>query len=308
MTTNVLQTVKGALTPEVTAEAASRLGEQPAALGTAVQALIPGVFRLLSRRAAEAGGPEALLAAIRKGGVAFALNDPLGRLPVGGGANLSALGDDGPALATRAAEFAGVSPASGEALTAMIAPLALSALARTAPPPLNAETLGRTLREQDNNIDRGFPPGFTLGAPEPVVATPGPASPKPALPEPSQPGPAPVEPASTAGPSTTSVTESIAPEPAPTPIAQTPEPTIRMAEPAPAPPIQPPMRQSPREDDGPGGSGGLPRWLLPLLAALILLVVTYALYRGLAGGDQDEPALVPTVPSDTVPSASVPPS
>ena len=241
MTPNVVQIVQGALTPEVTAGAAERLGEQSGAVATALAAAVPAVFALLGRRGGEAGGPEALLAAIRSGGVAFSLNDPLARLRP---EEAAVLGEDAPALGRRVADFAGVGADAGEALVGMATPLALGALARTAPPPLNAETLGRTLREQANNIDRALPPGFTLGAPD-VVPTPAPAP--PAVPSEVQ-------------------------------QAEVADRAAAFAGPQPIPAAQPPAATKPAPAAS-GESGGAPKWALLLLAVLVLLAVAFVVMR-----------------------------
>ena len=269
MTPNVVQIVQGALTPEVTAGAADRLGEGPAAVGTALSAVTPGVFTLLNRRAQEEGGPEALLGAIRSGGVAFSLNDPLGRLPAGGAEPSEVLGPEGAALAQRAADYAGVGAASAAALVGMVTPLALGALARTAPPPLNAETLGRTLREQANNIDRAFPPSFTLGGPDPQAPPAASAAPAP------RPAPAPTAP----DPDRVLAAEAAA--------ASGGGEAVLFPAPGPAPVVQPPATQPAQ-----AAAGGMPKWLLPLLAALVLLVLAFVLLRAL-GGDDRAPAPAP---------------
>ena len=266
MTPNVVQIVQAALTPEVTAAAAERLGEQPGAVAAALGAAGPGVFALLTRRAGETGGPEALLAAIRGGGVAFSLNDPLGRLKTDDASEAAVLGEDGSALAQRVADFAGVEAVSGAALVGMVTPLALGALARTAPPPLNAETLGRTLREQGNNIDRAFPPGFTMGAPDVGLSAQREAAPAASAAPPSS------------GPDRVMAAEAAA--------ASGGGEAVLFPAPGPAPAAQPPARTA-----GAPSEGGLPKWLLPLLAALILLGAAFVLMRML--GDEPGPTVAP---------------
>jgi hypothetical protein len=197
------------------------------------------------------------------------LNDPLSRLTLDGAGAETVLGDDGQALGRRAADFAGVGEAAGAALVGMVTPLALGALARTAPPPLNAETLLRTLREQANGIDRALPPGFTLGAPEraPEAAA---ATPSPPADDREQ-----VEVADRAA---------------------------AFAGPQVIPPVQPPAA-SPRADVSAGESRGLPKWALLLLALLVLLVLAFIAMRvtdgrilGGASGEEAEPAAAESAP------------
>lgn len=254
MTSNVVQIVMGALNPQVVTVAAERLGETPDAVATALNAAVPGAFRLLGVRGGEEGGPEALLAAIRAGGVAFSLADPLGRLPAAGADAETVLGEDGRALGERVADFAGLGGASGGALVAMVTPLALGALARTAPPPLNADTLRRTLTEQANAVDRALPPGFTLGGPQALAAS-----------------------TSAAPPSDTDQVRVV-------------DRATAFAGPSVIPPVQPPATAP--AASAPAGSAGLPKWLLPLLAVLILLAVVFVLIRNL-GGDERAPAPAP---------------
>ena len=268
MTPNVVDIVQGALGPEVLTAAGERLGEDPNALGRAVGAAVPAVLWRLIERGRGPDGAEALLGAMRRTGAARALGDPLGRLQADARPDADLLGED---FSGELARFARIGGDSAAALLAMITPLGLGGLARIAPTPLNPDTLGRTLREQQNNVERAFPPGFDLRGAEPVALGAAPA-PETATPTPAAPAAAPM-------------------------VVTTPflEPVADTAPQQPIPILQPGAASAPASS----GGGGLPKWLLPLLAALILLGVAFALLRGLTSRESPEP--VPAASATSTP-------
>lgn len=274
MTPNAVAIVQGALGPEVLAPICERLGEDPAAIARAVSAGAPAVLQRLIARGREPGGAEALLAAIRSTGAARSLADPLARLQPDGRPDTDLLGAD---MSGALAAFSGTSLGAAAALLAMLTPLSLGALARLAPTPLNPDTLGRTLSEQSNNVERAMPPGFDPAA-EP--------SDTPAA---SQPAAAPL----VADPMETASAGAVM-EGAP----------VMFPTPGPVPIVQPPARTD--APATPTGQGGLPKWLLPLLAALILLaVLTLALRQ--AADDEPEPSAPPSAGSAPTPVGSAQP-
>jgi hypothetical protein len=252
--------VQGALGPEVLLQAGERLGEEPNALGRAVGAAAPAVLWRLIERGRAPGGADALLASMRRTGAARALADPLGRLQRDGRADTDLLGED---FAGRIAAFARIGEGSAGAVLAMLTPLGLGALARIAPTPLNADTLGRTLREQENNVERAFPPGFELsGAEAPTLAPEPEARPL-------------VETTAEAAQAHRNPEAAAASEPRPE-LPSTP---------GPAPAAQPPAATAAARE----GGAGMPKWLLPLLAALVLLAVVITVVRGM-GAEETAPS------------------
>ena len=259
MTPNVVSLVQGALGPEVLVEAGERLGEEPNALGRAVGAAAPAVLWRLIERGRAPGGADVLLAAMRRTGAARALSDPLGRLQTDAQGDPDLLGED---FAGRLAAFARIGEGSAGALLAMLTPLGLGALARIAPTPLNADTLGRTLREQENNVERAFPPGFDINGPEEPVVAPAPGG---------------QTSASTDGADRVMAVEAAA--------ASGGGEAVLFPAPGPAPATQHPATTTPASDAG----ADLPKWLLPLLAALILLVVIVFVVRSM-GAEEITPS------------------
>ncbi|MBW3616786.1 MAG: DUF937 domain-containing protein [Proteobacteria bacterium] len=270
MTPNVVDLVQGALGPDMLSRAGERLNEEPNALGRAAGAAVPAVLWRLIERGRAPGGADALLGAMRRTGAARALADPLSRLQAGARPDPDLLADD---LEDRLAGFARIRPESAAALLAMLTPLALGAFARIAPTPLNADTLGRTLREQENNVERAFPPGFDLRGAEP----PTPA----AAPE-----------RASAAVTADAVDRVVAAE-----AAAASGGGEAVLFPAPAPAAQPPATPAPASTS----SGGLPGWLLPLLAALILLGVLFFLLRGFFDTQAVGPAAAPIPPGAAAP-------
>lgn len=250
MSTTALDLIGGALGPQVLADAAERLGEPPAALWRFVGAGAPLVVQRLIERGTAPGGAEALLGAMRRTGAARALADPLSRLEPGARPDPELTGDDLPA---RLAAYAGVREESAAALVSMLTPLALSAVARIAPTPLSPDTLTQTLRALAASVSRALPPDLEAAAPR--TAT---------------------EPA-------TSPTVTADPEPAEVAVVPTPflEPVADTAPPQPVPIIQPPAAApdvgTPRR---PGANSSL-RWLLIVVALLVVLALAWVLMRNL---------------------------
>lgn len=269
MSTAALDLIQGALGPQVLADAAERLSEEPAALGRFVGAGVPAVLGLLIERGTAPGGAEALLAAMRRTGAARALADPLSRLERGAQPDPDLVGDD---LSARLANYAGVSESSAAALTAMLTPLALGAVARIAPTPLTPETLARTLREQAAEVRSAVPPGFDAAGEAQAALASAPATEAPAAGEPV-----------------------VVPTPFLEPVADT-------APPQPIPVVQPPAAVPDAPAPTASGGGGLSRWLLIAVALLMVLALAYVLLGNLGAG---EPGDSPAEPSGTsAPAAS----
>lgn len=258
MTPNVVTIVQEALRPEVLVGAGERLGVEPNALNRAATAAVPAVLRRLIARGGAPGGTEALLAAMRETGAARALADPLGRLQPDARPDAALLGDD---LSGRLAVFGGLGVEAASALLAMVTPLALGAFARIAPTPLTPDTLGRTLREQENNVDRAFPPGFDLGGADAAPAAPAPQA------------------ASASAGAAEAADRVIMAESA---AVSGGGEAVLFPAPGPALEARPPAAQPPAGSPS-GSGGGLPKWLLPLLAALLLLAIVIFAFRSLSG-------------------------
>jgi hypothetical protein len=257
VSTAALDLIKGALGPQVLADAAERLGEEPAAVSLFVTAGAPAVLGRLMERGTASSGAEALLGAMRRMGAARALADPLSRLEPGGQPDPDLVGEG---LSDRLGRYAGVGEGSAAALTAMLTPLVLGAVARIAPTPLTPDTLARTLREQEAGVARALPLGFDAAetsAPTPAAApTPAPAAPT---------------------------------EPVAVPFL---EPVADTAPPQPIPVVQPPAAvpdATPAKNSG--GGGGATRWLLIAVAVLLVLALLAVLLGNLSAADaRDSPA------------------
>jgi hypothetical protein len=271
VSTDALDLIQGALGPQVLADAAERLGEQPAALGRFVGAGVPAVLQRLIERGTAPGGAEALLGAMRRTGAARALADPLARLEPGAQPDSELVGDD---LPGRLAAYAGVGGEAAAALTAMLTPLALGAVARIAPTPLTPDTLARTLREQEAAVARALPPGFDQAAAAPAASAPPHA--------------------------TAPSAEMVSPVVVPTPLL---EPVADTAPPQPVPIAQPPAAVPDAGTGAPAG-GGVSRWLLIAVALLMVLALLWVLMGNLGAGDTGRSPAEPAAPASEAAPAS----
>jgi hypothetical protein len=155
---DIVETVTGALSADMVQQVAEATGETPEATGAALNALAPGVLRLLGERARDPGGAAEIVAAIRETNPASTLNDPRALVvspPAAGTERV--LGEGGAALALRVADHAAVRPESAALLERLMLPLALGAVARMVSVPLGAENLQRLFRDQQGAIDRADP-------------------------------------------------------------------------------------------------------------------------------------------------------
>lgn len=273
MAFNIVELVKGRISDRMLGRLGDAVGMDGTQTSIAMGGALPGLLGGLAGAAERPGGASALLDGIRGaddsllGGTDAMLDEGRGdELAERGGSLLdSLLGRDATAkLAGALGSFTGLGGAKGGSLLGMLAPVVVGALkGRVADDGLDADGFGSMLSSQRANIDAAMPEGFAdtlrsegffdsigAGEPAPATRTDGPtAPPLPGAAEPAPPGPAPA-----------------------------PRSVETNATPAPAP-------ASERE----GGSGGLPKWVIPVAALVVLGALALFL---LGGGDEDNEAVV----------------
>ncbi|HKR86875.1 MAG TPA: OmpA family protein [Phenylobacterium sp.] len=176
---NLIQTVMGALTPNVTARLADAMGESPSALTTGLGAAAPALLAGALQRSATPAGARSLLDQVNQtvangnplddlGAVAGDESARAAYLSHGQSVASSLLGGEGNAVTSAIASHAGLGMASAAKILGLAAPLVMGAIARLAGPAPTAGGLQTLLSGQRPSILGALPAGlgslFGLGA------------------------------------------------------------------------------------------------------------------------------------------------
>jgi outer membrane protein OmpA-like peptidoglycan-associated protein len=189
MAFNILDAVKGFITPDIIARAASYLRESDSSVSRAVSGLVPAALAGITQRA-ESGGADTvfqLAQAARNSGIL----DQMGNVfsSTGGGIPESApqwlngiFGDKVGAIANSIAQFAGIKGSSAASLLGSIVPMALGLLGRhAADTGMSASGLASFLSSQKSSFLNAIPGGLNLSGilgPTPATVHEEPKKPK----------------------------------------------------------------------------------------------------------------------------------
>ncbi len=170
MAFNILDAVKGFLTPDTVGKAASYLGESDSSIGRALSGLIPASLLGITGKAEMDGGDSILDLAKRalNTGILNNLGDTFssagGGIPESSPGLLSAvLGDKVGGIANAIAQFAGIKGSSAASLLGSIVPLVLGVLGKHAGDTgLSGSGLLSLLSGQKSNFQNALPGGLNL--------------------------------------------------------------------------------------------------------------------------------------------------
>lgn len=183
MAFNILDAVKGFLTPDMIGKAASYLGESDTSIGKAVSGLIPAALAGITQKA-EAGGADTVLDLAKKsfdsgilGNLANTFSHEGGGIPEAAPGLLNGiLGDKVGGIANAIAQFAGIKGSSAASLLGSVMPLALGLLGKhSAETGLSGGGLLNLLSSQKAGFMSAIPAGLNLSgllgtAPRPAMA------------------------------------------------------------------------------------------------------------------------------------------
>ena len=179
MAFNILDAVKGFLTPDILSRAASFMGEPETSVSKALNGLIPASLLGITQKA-ESGGAQAILDAANKANNTGILNSLASAYSAGGGGIpdfapgllSSVLGDKVGGIANAIAQFAGVKGSSAATLVGSVVPLILGLIGKHASGNnLNASDLSGMLSRQKSAFMNALPPGLNLSGVVPGVVT-----------------------------------------------------------------------------------------------------------------------------------------
>jgi outer membrane protein OmpA-like peptidoglycan-associated protein len=188
---NLIQTVMGVFTPNVTSRFADAMGESPAAVTTGLGAAAPALLAGALQRSATPAGARTLLDQVNQAtsggnpldGLSAVAGDESARsafLTHGQGLSSALLGGDSNAVTSAVASHAGIGMGSAAKLLGLAAPLVLGAIARAAGPAPTATGLQSLLGSQRAGILSALPAGlgslFGLGQSTAGAASRGAAS------------------------------------------------------------------------------------------------------------------------------------
>lgn len=168
---NLVQTVLGAVTPELAARLASLFGESTGSVSKGLSAGAPALLAGALQQSSTAGGAEKLLSLV---GDAVAGGNPIDRLPTllgdeaartglmsqGRGFADGLLGANTGAAADSLASFAGLKAGSATQILSLAAPLVLGAIGKALGPSPSASGLQSLLADQRASILGALPPGL----------------------------------------------------------------------------------------------------------------------------------------------------
>lgn len=170
MAFNILDAVKGFLTPDMIGKAASYLGESDTSIGKAVSGLIPTALAGITQKA-EAGGADTVLDLAKKsfdsgilGNLANTFSHEGGGIPEAAPGLLSGiLGDKVGGIANAIAQFAGIKGSSAASLLGSVMPLALGLLGKhSSETGLSGSGLLNLLSSQKASFMSAIPAGLNL--------------------------------------------------------------------------------------------------------------------------------------------------
>lgn len=171
MSFNILDAVKGYLTPEMIGSAASFLGESDSSVGKALTGLVPAALAGITQKAESAGGADLVLGLAKKafdsgilGSLASNFTSGGGGIPEGAPALLQGvLGHHVGGIGNAIAQFAGIKGSSAASLLGSVLPLALGLLGKhSADSGLSGGGLLSMLASQKSSIMSALPAGLNL--------------------------------------------------------------------------------------------------------------------------------------------------
>jgi outer membrane protein OmpA-like peptidoglycan-associated protein len=169
MSFNILDAVKGHLTPDLISKAGSFLGESESGIGKAISGILPSMLGGVISKASSgnAGADEVFNMAKEShssgllGGLGNFFGDGGGLLGKGAGLLKSIFGDKMGGIADTIAGFAGIKSSSASSLMSLAAPVALGTLGKHANETgLNAGGLMNLLSSQKDSIMKMLPGGL----------------------------------------------------------------------------------------------------------------------------------------------------
>jgi outer membrane protein OmpA-like peptidoglycan-associated protein len=171
MSFNILDAVKGYLTPDLIGSAASFLGESDSSVSKALTGLVPAALAGITQKAESAGGADAVLGLAKKafdsgilGNIASNFVSGGGGIPEGAPALLQGiLGHNVGGIGNAIAQFAGIKGSSAASLLGSILPLALGLLGKhSSDNGLSGSGLLSLLGSQKSSILSALPAGLNL--------------------------------------------------------------------------------------------------------------------------------------------------
>lgn len=171
MSFNLLDAVKGYVTPALISSAASMLGENPTGISKAMEAAVPSLLQgVLSKGASDSSGILDLAKQAAGSGVLDNLGGLLGGnnsnlLNMGSGILSSLFGNKSSILSNLISSFAGIKPSSTATLLSSLAPLALGVIGKQVlSNGLDSNGLTNMLSSQKDTISRALPAGLNLSS------------------------------------------------------------------------------------------------------------------------------------------------
>ena len=171
MAFNLLETVRGYLTPDFLEKASNHLGESSSGISKAASAAVPALLAMFVNRA-ERGDAQGLLQDAHEAANSNVLTNPQGLFTGGIGSFLSGgldkltgmFGSNASSIVSTISNFAGIKSSAVQGLLGILAPLGLGALGRHAQDNnLNPQGLTSYLSSQKSSIMSALPAGFSLG-------------------------------------------------------------------------------------------------------------------------------------------------
>jgi hypothetical protein len=172
MTTNLLESIAGQLTPKMIQRVSTLMGETPAHTQKAVDGVMPTVLAGVMHFSSSGGGAAQLVDVLTRGDYGNVLNNLTGLLDggntaermMGSGRNILSMmfANKLPAVSELIMTYGGIKNTSALSLLSLAAPVVLGVIARTrAVQGLSAEGLTTLLLDQKKDILRLSPPGLT---------------------------------------------------------------------------------------------------------------------------------------------------
>jgi outer membrane protein OmpA-like peptidoglycan-associated protein len=169
MSFNILDAVKGYLTPDLISKAGSFLGESESGIGKAISGILPSMLGgVISKASSGNTGADEVFNMAKEshssgllGGLGNIFGDGGGLLGKGAGLLKSIFGDKMGGIADTIAGFAGIKSSSASSLMSLAAPVALGTLGKHASETgLNAGGLMNLLSSQKDSIMKMLPGGL----------------------------------------------------------------------------------------------------------------------------------------------------
>ena len=172
MSLNLLDSVKGFLTPDLVSQAASLLGEQESGITKALGAATPAILQGIIRHASTDGGSGIMDLARQAAGTGIL--DQVSGLFGGSSASLlsqgaqwlgTIFGSKSSGLGSLLSSFAGIKSSSSQSILSALAPLALGFIGKqVSSQGLSAQGLMSWLSGQGDSIKSAIPSGFNLAS------------------------------------------------------------------------------------------------------------------------------------------------